>query len=525
MLWSVSRHRGTTTTLEVSKQLSASVECSRIVSLLNISRSHAVGPSVEVPFSVLSRRALTYSVLAGFIAAFIACPSRYVVLRHWITPPSIQQLWWMPPIIVALEYVAIVLVAAFSGAIAGHGPHVRFDNPKTRRNLALFTMVAVWAAPLMILLLERSAVAGLIAAGMVIGGGFALGIANGQREPTSAPEEQGTSCYSNFPRLDELSHFSRPLGLAIIAAAALQAAGLADWLAQREVALILFVVGGAVLASQLPSGVHAKARYRTEVCVSISAMAALAVVLIGLLPLISSSHGDASLSALLRSLFIRKAGGAVVRSHAVRLWQTPIRSDGYIGVILTPKRQPQAKSSRVPQLLLNARKSSLKNPLHIPFTGSYWFFQDPFLRPPFDSITAEGDPANVSVRAANRKPLQMEAVQTLDEPIDMRELEKIELSMLDVDRDPGTVSVELVLADTQTWGIPVVSLGTEPLDTSLDGGRKTDSRSKIEAFVVPLHSHLERFNQIRLIFRLDPSRNRQAAAIAIESFLLVPRGM
>jgi hypothetical protein len=42
---------------------------------------------------------------------------------------------------------------------------------------------------------------------------------------------------------------------------------------------------------------------------------------------------------------------------------------------------------------------------------------------------------------------------------------------------------------------------------------------------MPSHSRLERFNQIRLIFRLDPSRNRQAAAIAIESFVLVPRGL
>ena len=505
------------------------------MSLLNIPRRANGGEPrpiklpPEVPFSIRSRRALSYSVLAGFISAFIACPSRYVVLRNWITPPSLQQLRWLPPIIVAVEYVAIVLVAAFSGAVAGYGPGVRFAESRTRRNLVLFTMVAIWTAPLMILLLERSAWAGLIAAALVIAGFSALGAANNNERASNASAKQQEPGFSNFSELQALSRLSKSLGLAIVAAAVLQAAGLASWIAEREIALLLFVAGAAVLATQLPRDAAPDRQHRilsrNGTRLLVNAGCATAMVLIGLLPFIASSQGDASLAALLRSLFVRKAGGAIVRNHSVRLQQTPIRSDGYIGVILTPRRLPQVTSKKIPQLVFSAKAPALKNPLHIPFTGSYWFFQDPFVRPPFDSITAEGDPANVGVHSSNRKPLQMEAVQTLDEPIDTRDLEKIELAMRDADQNPQTISVELVLADTRTWGGPTLSLGVERLEQNSGLLDFANSRSETEGFRVPLHSRLDRFNQIRLIFRLDPSRDRRAAAIAIESFVLVPRGL
>jgi hypothetical protein len=386
----------------------------------------------------------------------------------------------------------------------------------------------------MILLLDRSAGAGLIAAAMVIVGFPALGSAqvasatNDQAPPEPAPEPTQPS-FGNFSQLEHLSRFSKTLALVILASAALEAAGLANWVAEREIAFVLFVAGAAVLATQLPREVAPSSPHRmlsrNGTRLALSSSCATAMVLLGLLPFITSSQGDASLAALLRSIFARKAGGAIVRSHALRLQQTPIRSDGYIGVILSPKRMPQVSSKKLPQLVLNTKTAGFKNPLHIPFTGSYWFFQDPFVRPPFDSITAEGDPANVGVRSSNRKPLQMEAVQMLDEPIQTRDLEKIELTMIDADRDPDTVSVELVLADTHTWGIPMLSLGIERLELPSALGSIMPSHSETDAFRMPSHSRLERFNQIRLIFRLDPSRNRQAAAIAIESFVLVPRGL
>ncbi|HEU5232117.1 MAG TPA: hypothetical protein VFU50_04600 [Terriglobales bacterium] len=505
------------------------------MSFLNIPRGaprgelRTVGPPPQVPFWVRSRRALTYSVLAGFMTGFIACPLRYVVLRTWITPPSLQQLRWLPPIIVAIEYVGIVLVAAFSGAIAGYGPGVRLGDSRTRRNLVLFTIVAVWTAPLIILLLERSAWAGLIAAAMVIAGFSVLRRVTDEEVYPSPAAIQSQQGFGNFSQLEDLSRLSKSLALVILATAALEAAGLANWIAEREIAFVLFVVGAAVLATQLPRGstpnISPRLLSRDGTRLALSAGCATAMVLVGLLPFIASSNGDASLAALLRSLFVRKAGGAVVRNHAVRLQETPIRSDGYIGVILTPKRMPQVSSRQIPQLVFNRKAMGLKNPLHIPFTGSYWFFQDPFVRPPFDSVRAEGDPANVGVRSSNRKPLQMEAVQTLDEPIETRDIDKIKLAMLDADQNPQTISVELVLADTRTWGIPMLSLGVERLEQSSDLMNVMTSHSETEGFKVPLHCDLVRFNQIRLIFRLDPSRDRRAAAIAIDSFVLVPRGL
>ena len=237
------------------------------MSLLNIPHGarrgepRVVNPASEVPFWVRSRRALTYSVLAGLITAFIACPSRYVVLRTWITPPSLQQLRWMPPVIVAIEYVLIVMGAALSGAVAGYGPGVRFGDSRIRRNLVLFTIVAVWTAPLMILLIERSAWAGLIAAGMVIAGFSALRAVNDEASPNTAPMQTQPE-FGNFSQLEDLSRLSKSLAVVILASAALEAAGLANWIAEREIAFVLFVAGAAVLATQLPSEVTPSAHPR-----------------------------------------------------------------------------------------------------------------------------------------------------------------------------------------------------------------------------------------------------------------------
>jgi hypothetical protein len=209
----------------------------------------------------------------------------------------------------------------------------------------------------------------------------------------------------------------------------------------------------------------------------------------------------------------------------VRLDQTSIRGDGYIGVILTPPQKKQKQLMVPPELRLARRIGGLPHPLRIRFTGSYWFFQYPFIRPPFDSIKAEGDPANIGVRTSNYRPLQMEAVQTLDEPIDATELATIQLTMLDEDPHPASVSVELVLTNAGVGNHTEQSLGSQGLNTSPSIENAGSSHYETLTFSVPAHSHCKQFNQMRLIFRLAPFRNQQAAAVAIEDFVLVPKGV
>jgi hypothetical protein len=50
------------------------------------------------------------------------------------------------------------------------------------------------------------------------------------------------------------------------------------------------------------------------------------------------------------------------------------------------------------------------------------------------------------------------------------------------------------------------------------------SHSETLTYSVPMESHCAKFDQIKLRFRLGPSRGETAAAVAIEDFLLMPRG-
>jgi hypothetical protein len=246
------------------------------------------------------------------------------------------------------------------------------------------------------------------------------------------------------------------------------------------------------------------------------------VVLIGLLPFLGTPESrDHSLDALLRSVFVNTAPAGAHSS--VRVQQTPIRSDGYIGVILTPK-QEKHEEARIPRLTLATRSAGFSHPLTIRFTGSYWFFQSPFVGPPMDSVVAEGDPATIGVRSSNYKPLLMEAVQTLDEPVDTTNLDHIQLAMLDADSYPGTFSVELILVDTHSQD-RLQSLGVQWPNAIPVVKNASTSHSETLSYSVPPYSTCKQFDQIRLIVRLDPSRGRQGAAIAIQSFMLSPRGM
>ncbi|HVH88360.1 MAG TPA: hypothetical protein VM912_16690, partial [Terriglobales bacterium] len=98
-----------------------------------------------------SRRTLIYALLAASIAAWIACPIRYL---RWLK--------FVPAILIALEYLVIVAVAAISGAIASYGPGLQLSDPAVRRSSLRAVAVAVWMAPLMLLFLERSAITGLV---------------------------------------------------------------------------------------------------------------------------------------------------------------------------------------------------------------------------------------------------------------------------------------------------------------------------------------------------------------------------
>ena len=467
--------------------------------------------------SRVPHRALVYALLAASVAAWIACPVRYLRLLKFV-----------PSILISLEYLVIVLVAAVSGAAAGCGSRPQLSDPQVRRNSLCAAAVAVWMAPLMLLFLERSQLSGFLAAALVLAGGALLGVSpHDSSRATSYLAGGATSAFPGSP-ITSTRPFLKQLAGAILASALLQAATLANLVHEYELAVLLFAIGAALLGMRLrvlhDHGGARAPRARPRRYLFASATMATLVIVIGLLPLIGALGLPANpLDAAIWKLLFRAPTAHVTRSPSPRIEQTRIRSDGYIGVILTPKESRGDQVATLSQLSFHAQEPSWMHPLRIPFTGSYWFFQYPFIRPPVDSITAEGDPAGIGVRSSNYKPLLMEAVQNLYQPIETAKLGEVQLTMQDADVFPGTVSVELVLVDTAAWNHPAQSLGIRPVISPPAIENAANSHSESLNFTVPLRARCQEFNQMRLIFRLDASRSRQAAAISVQSFLLVPR--
>ncbi len=114
----------------------------------------------------------------------------------------------------------------------------------------------------------------------------------------------------------------------------------------------------------------------------------------------------------------------------------------------------------------------------------------------------------------------MEAHQRLDREIDLSCCSKIDVDVLNADKHPGTVTVELGLM--LHAGTPL-RLGPEPILSKPDlfVNPVTPVRETLE-FNVPWFAQRE-FDEFDVIFHRSRERVDRSARIAIERFVLVPR--
>jgi hypothetical protein len=204
-------------------------------------------------------------------------------------------------------------------------------------------------------------------------------------------------------------------------------------------------------------------------------------------------------------------------------------AEGDPGVVLWPEKQIHTKLvAPAPifgnSLLLNHRSSS---PLVIPFDGVYWFFKAPDMHPPRTSRQAHGSPEMLEIRSTDRRPLSMEAHESLGSMIDMECCSKIQIAIRNADRYPDTVSMELVLINTSLRGKPSQSLGRMTVKSTRPWSIYDERPPASETlnFVLPAHMSIRRFDEVMVVFRLDAARADSGPEIAIDRFVLVPRGL
>jgi len=115
----------------------------------------------------------------------------------------------------------------------------------------------------------------------------------------------------------------------------------------------------------------------------------------------------------------------------------------------------------------------------------------------------------------------MEAHQRLDHAIDLSCCGAIQVAITNADHYPGSVMLELVLADVGSEGSKSLLLGTAEVASWPHYGADQVVAETLN-FTVPSHTSLREFNEITVVFHFDGVRNDRSARIAIDRFVLVP---
>lgn len=250
----------------------------------------------------------------------------------------------------------------------------------------------------------------------------------------------------------------------------------------------------------------------------------------GLMPFLRKT-GRVGTSARPRTwhLFPRHGGGPYPAQATGTRPSPGHEGEGNDGIILWPGKKTYTKLV-APMPVRDSwslARGTAANPLVIPFDGVYWFFKAPDVRPPSSSREAQGSPEALNIRSTDRRPLSIEAYDHLAHSIDLSCCSKIEIAIRNADRYPDTVSMELVLINTALPEKPSQSLGRLAVKSTHPWKLYEEPVASSETlnFAIPPSRSLRRFDELKIVFRLDRARADAGARIGIDHFVLVPRGL
>ncbi|HTS37953.1 MAG TPA: hypothetical protein VMH04_19915 [Candidatus Solibacter sp.] len=405
-------------------------------------------------------------------------------------------------------------------------------TPKTRKgythHIAAQTSLAVlWLAPLALLMQEHSAWTAVIAAVLGI-----VGVRSMQHALTWVPG-QDALIHSLHP--DDLPlRFKHSAQISTGAAFAAQIGVLATLRGYMWAGTVLVMASFAIWSWTFAW--YAERNDDLELKPAITARkltaAALAILFTaaGLMPFLRSSGGLGTSSRPRTWHLLPRHGGGPYPAQATGTRPSPgHEGEGNAGIILWAGKKTYTKLvAPVPvRDNWNLAKGSAADPLVIPFDGVYWFFKAPDMRPPINSREAQGSPEAVNIRSTDRRPLSIEAYDHLAHSIDLNCCSKIEIAIRNADRYPDTVSMELVLINTALPEKPSQSLGRLAVKSTRPWKLYEEPVASSETlnFAIPPSRSLRRFDELKIVFRLDRARADAGARIGIDHFVLVPRGL
>jgi len=224
------------------------------------------------------------------------------------------------------------------------------------------------------------------------------------------------------------------------------------------------------------------------------------------------------------------AHGGSPAARRAKIAETPVTgtTEGNPGIVLWPEQVVTKLVMPTPtRESLSLTSLHNANPLIVPFNGVYWFFKEPDTQPPRNSRQAHASPETVEIHSTDQRPLSIEAHDALGTLVDLDCCSKIQVAIRNADRYPETVSLELVLINASLPEKPSQSLGRLMVKSTRPWKiyEKQQPVSETLSFPIPEKRALRRFDEMKVVFRLDRARADAGAKIAIDHFVLVPRGL
>ena len=185
---------------------------------------------------------------------------------------------------------------------------------------------------------------------------------------------------------------------------------------------------------------------------------------------------------------------------------------GFPGVILRPVHKPESAFLVIPPSSFLKQGEKKERPLDIPFTGEYWMYQPPFIQPPRTSVIRQGTPVELSFHTSNGTSMSMEARQKLASPIELSCCERLEI-VIAQRGGFAELFLKVTLIDSQakrSLELGAASVGLNALETL--------------RYSIPSESEMKKFDEIRVVYRPRFGVLSRSINLAVERFLLVPRG-
>jgi hypothetical protein len=191
------------------------------------------------------------------------------------------------------------------------------------------------------------------------------------------------------------------------------------------------------------------------------------------------------------------------------------------GVIIYPEHKTRTILVAPPSKSAMGFGMTHVDPFNIPFNGVYWLWQPPDEHPPATAVLQYGNPAAMSFHSTDGSSLWMEAHQNLGNAISLDCCNAIQVVIDSAEARPDSVTVELMLQNTSVTGKPSVSLGFQDITKRMAMKQDTPV-SQTLTFRIPGEIKLNKFDELKVGFRLKWWREDRSAKIAINRFVLVP---